>query len=313
MVPILLRMLDYLLMNMAPIILFVYNRREHVSQTIQALQRNDLARDSDLFIFSDAPKNEDAVPMVEEVRTYIRDIGGFKSIQIVERGKNYGLAKNIIDGVTTIVDQYGRVIVLEDDIVISPYFLRYMNDALRVYESEERVISIHGYTYPVKGSLPETFFLRGADCWGWATWKRGWDIFEPDGEKLMHDLERKKLKRRFDLNGAYSFTRMLDEQIHGKNDSWAILWYASALARGKFTLYPGRSLVQNIGTDGSGTHCGDTNFFTTSASTVPIEIERIPVEESSTALREFEAYLRSQYPGLIGRARNVFRGVLSRI
>lgn len=300
-------------MNLAPIILFVYNRREHASQTIHALQKNDLSRDSDLVIFSDAAKNKDAVPKVEEVRAYIRDISGFKSIQILERAENYGLARNIVDGVTTIVNRYGRVIVLEDDIVTSPYFLRYMNDALRIYADDERVISIHGYVYPVKGLLPETFFLRGADCWGWATWKRGWDLFEPDGGKLMQDLKRKKLTRRFDLNGAYPFTRMLDEQIHGKNNSWAIRWYASALSQSKFTLYPGRSLVQNIGTDGSGTHCVDTSFFTTDATTMPIQIERIPVEESSTALGEFERYLKSQHPGLVARACSAMRDVLRRI
>ena len=200
--------------------------------------------------------------------------------------------------------------MLEDDIVTSPYFLRYMNDALRVYEDDEDVISIHGYVYPVKGPLPETFFLRGADCWGWATWKRGWDIFEPDGGKLMRDLRRKELRRRFDFNGAYPYTRMLEEQIAEKNSSWAIRWYASALSQGKLTLYPGRSLVQNIGTDGSGTHCANTGFFTTNAATMPIELARIPVKESGRAFEEFGRYLRSQRSGPVARVRGAIRAIL---
>ena len=148
--------------NLAPIVLFVYNRPWHTAQTVEALQKNTLADKSELFIYSDAAKNSEVALYVKKVREYIRNISGFRKVTIMEREKNWGLANSIIDGVTTIVNKYGKIIVLEDDLVTSPYFLRFMNEALEMYENEESVASIHGYIYPIEG-LPETFFIRGAD------------------------------------------------------------------------------------------------------------------------------------------------------
>ncbi|HRU00618.1 MAG TPA: glycosyltransferase, partial [Victivallales bacterium] len=196
-------------MKLAPIALFVYNRPWHTRQTVTALQNNELAAESELVVFSDGPKVEknkektkNNEEKVKEVRDYIKSINGFKTVKIIERTQNLGLANSIISGVTEIVNQYGKIIVLEDDLVTSPHFLRFMNEALDLYEKEEDVISIHGYVYPIP-DLPETFFLKGADCWGWATWKRGWDLFEPDGKKLLRELKEKKLLKRFDFNGTY--------------------------------------------------------------------------------------------------------------
>ena len=169
-------------MSLAPIVLFAYNRLEHLKKTINALQKNILALDSELYIFSDGAKNEETLQQINKVREYIKTITGFKSITIIERKENLGLANSIISGVTEIVNKYGKIIVLEDDMVTSRHFLKYMNDALDYYENENRVIGIHGYIYPVKKELPNTFFIKGADCWGWATWKRGWDLFEHDGK-----------------------------------------------------------------------------------------------------------------------------------
>src|SRR5262249_35869456 len=156
------------------------------------------------------------------------------------RERNFGLAQSIVQGVSGTVAQHGRIIVLEDDMVTSPHFLTYMNQALDKYADEARVVSIHGYVYPVEQPLPETFFLPGADCWGWATWKRGWSCFNPDGQFLLNELKRQKLIRDFDFNGAFPYSEMLQAQIKGANDSWAVRWYASALLAGKLTLYPGR-------------------------------------------------------------------------
>ena len=181
-----------------------------------------LAEDSELIIFSDAPRSEAKADAVREVRKYVREIEGFKYITIVEREVNLGLARSIIDGVTTIINQYGRIIVLEVDTVTSQYFLTYMNEALEKYVDDDRVVSIHGYVYPVKQSLPEEFFLPGADCWGWATWSRGWACFNSDGQFFLDELKRRKLIRAFDFNGTYSFSKMLEGQIKGINDSWAI-------------------------------------------------------------------------------------------
>ena len=142
---------------------------------------------------------------------------GFKKIHIIEREKNYGLGNNIITGVTDIIDVYGRVIVLEDDLITAPFFLQYMNEALDIYAENEKVICIHGYAYPVKENLPDTFFLKGADCWGWGTWKRAWRYFERNGEVLLDQLIKTGQTRSFDFNDAYPYTAMLKDQIAGKN------------------------------------------------------------------------------------------------
>ncbi len=287
-------------MKLAPIAMFVYKRPQHALRTIEALKRNDLAAASDLIVVSDGPKTEDDRVLVDKVRADVARTDGFRSVTLVERECNYGLAESIISGVTDIVNTHGRIIVLEDDMVTSPYFLRYMNEALDLYENDEDVISIHGYVYPVKGRLPETFFLRGADCWGWATWKRGWALFEPDGGKLLIELKEQHLEREFDFNGAYPYTTMLRNQIGGRNDSWAIRWYASAFLKNKLTLYPGTSLVHNIGLDASGTHCGNISAFDAQLAVVPVYLEKIAVKEDKNA-RAFMALSLSSSCSLLKR------------
>lgn len=299
-------------MSNAPIALFVYNRPKHTTQTVEALKKNVLAAQSDLIVFSDAPKSDMQIGSVREVRQYIRQIDGFKSVSIVERETNFGLANSIIDGVTSVVNECGRIIVLEDDMVASPYFLQFMNDGLRVYEQKEDVASIHGYVYPIEG-LQETFFLKGADCWGWATWKDRWNIFETDGVKLLDELKRKNLTKHFDFNGAYPFTQMLADQIEGKNNSWAIRWHASAFLKNKLTLYPGKSLILNIGNDGSGMHCGDTNAFSSDMAVAPVFVSPIPIKESDKAIKAFEQYLRKQLPGFFARARRALAGIVRKL
>jgi hypothetical protein len=285
----------------APIALFTYCRLDHTVRTLESLARNYLAKDSDLIVFSDAANSEAQDNKVQEVREYINKIKGFKSVTIVEREVNLGLAGSIIDGVTSIVNKYGRIIVLEDDMVTSKYFLTYMNEALEKYADDERVVSIHGYVYPVKQSLPEAFFLPGADCWGWATWSRGWTYFNSDGQFLLDELKRRKLIRAFDHNGAFHFYKMLEGQVKGINDSWAVRWYASAFLAGKLTLYPGRSLVHNIGNDGSGTHCGESTDFDTNLSTTQISLNNINNEPSQEGRQAFEDFFRQVKTGLLGR------------
>ena len=294
----------------APIALFAYNRPWHLRQTVEALQNNTLAKDSDLFIFSDGAKDSSASPQVTEVRDYIHSIRGFKSIKVIERNRNYGLSGNIIDAVTNIVNEHERIIVLEDDLVTSPYFLSYMNDALNYYDKCDEVISVHGYIYPVPGTLPETFFLKGADCWGWATWKRGWDIFESDGRLLLSRLLESGLSREFDYGGAYGYTNMLKRQVNGKNDSWAVRWYASAFLEDKLTLYPGRSLVANIGNDSSGTHCGVTDVFGCELADEPVRVTKISVEENVPAKKKFAEFLKSTKTPLNRRLVNLVRNML---
>ena len=172
----------------APIALFVYARPGHARRTVEALLNNSEASSSDLIVFSDAARTPDKEESVRLVREYISGIKGFRSLTVHHRPQNFGLAKSIIEGVTQVLADRERVIVLEDDLETSPYFLRYMNEALDRFAEEERVISVHGYVYPTEKTLPEAFFLRGADCWGWATWRRGWAQFNPDGQFLLDEL-----------------------------------------------------------------------------------------------------------------------------
>ncbi len=277
-----------------PITLFTYARPDHTCRTVEALMKNPLAELSDLIIFSDAACTPDQESSVDAVRTYLKTIKGFRSVTIHNRPHNFGLAKSIIEGVSQVLAEHERVIVLEDDMVTSPHFLTYMNEALDRFADDERVISIHGYIYPVKHQLPEAFFLLGADCWGWATWRRGWRLFNPDGKALLDKLKRRNLIKSFDFNGTYSYSNMLEGQIKGENDSWAIRWYASAFLAGKLTLYPGRSLVHNIGNDNSGRHCGTTISLDTEVSSTPINLKNMEVKESRIAHQAIEGYFRNK-------------------
>ena len=292
--------------NLAPIVLFVYNRPWHTKQTINALLQNEGAIESELIIYSDAAKSSKDCANVQAVRNYISSISGFKRVEIIEREKNWGLASSIIDGVTATVSEFGKVIVLEDDMVTSPFFLSYMNDALNRFSNDPRVISVHAYTYPVKEILPEAFFLKGADCWGWGTWKRGWDHFNADGQELLGELNRRELIEEFDFKGAYGYSRMLKAQIAGHNDSWAIRWYASAFLANKLTIYPGRSLVHNIGNDDSGMHCGWSKKHDARLSESPIDLSNILVAHSNVAYKAFECFFR-QNGGVIHIAVNLFK------
>lgn len=277
--------------NTAPILLFVYNRLEHTRRGVQSLLANNLARESHLFIFSDAAKGTDDLKAVNEVRQYIHQIEGFHKITIVEREKNRGLAQNIIDGVTTLVNQYGKVIVLEDDLIVSPYFLQFMNDALEVYQDEEKVGHIQACDFTKNPSLPETFLIKWTGSWGWATWKRAWKYFNPDGKALLNELQRRNLTYRFDLNGKYGFTKMLRRQIEGKNNSWAIRWNASLFLNDILSLNVGKSLVQNEGFDGSGTNCGGGGLYASDLYLHPIKVKKItPITENEAARNAYVRY-----------------------
>ena len=286
---------------LAPIVVFTYNRPEHTLRTLSALLMNPLANESDIIIYSDSARTANHNKAVDEVRSYLSELTGFRSIKVIHRNKNFGLAESIIQGVTEVLQQSEKVIVLEDDMVVSPYFLEYMNEALEQFVGDDRVISVHGYVYPVDIKLPEAFFLPGADCWGWATWRRGWEIFEPNGQFLLDELKRRHLIQEFDYNGAYHFSNMLKDQIKGANDSWAIRWHASAFLAGKLTLYPGRSLVHNSGNDGSGIHCGTSDSMDIKLSETKINLNNIAVESSRIGREAFEIFFRQSKKSLLHR------------
>ncbi|MEJ7683897.1 MAG: hypothetical protein WKG06_39770 [Segetibacter sp.] len=164
-------------LTLAPILLFTYKRLDTLKSSVAALQQNYHASESELFIFSDAAKTPHDEIEIANVRSFIKNINGFKNVSIIEANKNRGLANSIISGVTQIIQEYEKVIVLEDDLVTSPNFLNYMNQALSAYKDNLRVFSIAGYTIPVtilNDYQFDTYFLPRASSWGWATWKNRW-------------------------------------------------------------------------------------------------------------------------------------------
>lgn len=278
-------------MIQAPILLFVYNRPIHTQQAVISLLKNELAAESPLYIYSDAAKTDADQNAVEETRNFIRQITGFASVTVIERSENWGLARNIIDGVTTQVSRFGRVIVLEDDLIVAPYFLQFMNDALETYKDEPRVGHIQACDFTNDSSLPDTFLIKFTGSWGWATWDRAWKYFNPDGEVLLKEMKERKLTHKFDFNGNYPFTRMLCRQIEGKNNSWAIRWNASLFLNDILSVNVGRSLVQNNGFDGSGTNCGGGNLYQSSLWLQPLLVEHLhPIEENQQARDVFARY-----------------------
>ena len=278
-------------MMYAPILLFTYNRLAHTRRCVEALLKNSLATESELFIYSDGAKDDTQQAAVNEVRYYIHNIRGFKQITIIQRDENWGLARNIIDGVTRQVNRYGKVIVLEDDLVVAPYFLQFMNDALETYKYEPKVGHIQACDFTQEPSLPDTLFFRWTGSWGWATWDRAWKHFNPNGQELLQELEERKLTYTFDFNGKYGYTRMLRRQIAGKNNSWAIRWNASLFLKGILSLNAGRSLVQNEGFDGSGTHCGGGGLYASTLHLDRLPVTPIsPIEENTKARQAYVRY-----------------------
>jgi putative methyltransferase (TIGR04325 family) len=277
----------------APIAVFAYNRPDHLQRTLEHLALNPEAKDSTFYIFCDGPKADASAEQkkrIAEVTEVAKSRKWGKEVVVQSSVSNKGLAGSVISGVTYVVEKHGSVIVVEDDAMCSPFFLQYMNASLDKYRDDDRVISIAGFIYPVKVKLPDTFFLQGADCIAWATWKRGWDLFEHDGSKLLARLEQSGKQNHFDFGGTYPYTQMLRDQIDAKNDSWAIRWYASAYLANKFTLYPGRPVITNIGFDGSGINSGVSDQWEVTLSATPLKVETIPVEDHAEARKAFAQF-----------------------
>lgn len=259
-------------MTHAPILLFVYRRPDHTRLVLEALRRNPEAASSELFIFSDGPKSEEVRPSVDAVRELCRKAEGFGKVVLVERPANWGLAKSVIAGVTEICAAKGRVIVVEDDLIVSPHFLAYMNEALDRYAADKRVMQISAHMFPVPWTAPhDAAFLPMTTSWGWGTWQRAWAAFDPEMGHYPQLAADRGLQRAFDLDESYPYFRMLQDQLGGKVDSWAIRWWLSVFREGGAVLFPRRSLVKNIGFDGSGTHCGRGVAFDSEMNDVAVQ------------------------------------------
>jgi len=244
--------------NLAPIVAFVYNRLDHTKQMIEALQQNELANKSELYIYSDAAKNEETHKDVTDVREYLLEIKGFKKVTIIKREENWGLANSIIDGVGKVINTYGKVIVLEDDLITAPSFLLFMNSCLEFYQFEDKIFTISGYSNIV---VPKTYkeniyFAHISTSWGWATWQNRWESINWENNSYLPILNDKKLLKDIKKKVGNQRIRMLKQQMNNKINSWAVRRLFTQIIENKMTVFPRTTLVNNIGFDGSGVHCG---------------------------------------------------------
>ena len=277
-------------MTHAPIALFCYNRPQHLAKTLDSLAEAHGIGQSVIHAFCDGPKTAADEAEVQAVRALLRTRTGSLSIVLHEQQKNIGLQQSIVRGVTEMVESHGRVIVLEDDILVSRHFLTFMNEALDRYADEPKVMHIAAYFPPTPTQgLPECFFYRPASCWGWATWAESWRHLELDAASLLERLEGER-GHAFNLEGAYGFLNHLKLNLQGRMNTWAIFWYASIYLRGGLCLHPAHSLARNIGHDGSGANCKGTSVFDVDLAQEPVthfpsELQECP--EALARAREF--------------------------
>lgn len=277
---------------LAPVVLFVYNRLDHTTRVIETLAKNLLAKETEIFIFSDAAKSEAGLEKVNAVRNFINCTDwhdSFRKVTIVQAEKNKGLAKSVIGGVSDIIERYNKVIVIEDDLILSPYFLEYMNGALDYYKDDKNIWSVSGYSFPMKSLKNydhDVFYSYRGSSWGWATWADRWakvDWEVKDYQELIESKERIKLFNR----GGSDLVGMLRLQMEGKIDSWAIRWVYAQSKLDMYTVYPKHSYLVNGGCDGSGTHSGNNDNYSTDIqeSTENCRFEKLTIDKA--VAREF--------------------------
>ncbi len=245
--------------NLSPVLLFVYKRLDTLQQTVAALQQNNLANESELFVFSDSAKTSDDEAEIKRVRSFIRTISGFKKIHIFEAEENKGLANSIIDGATLILKEFGKVIVLEDDLLTSSNFLCYMNQCLEHYEDNKKIFSVSGYSHAIKNdNVKDVYFTKRGSSWGWATWQNRWR--EVDWKVLVYNNFKRNPSQWKAFNKIGSdLSSMLKRQMEGKINSWAIKWCYHQFKHNLYRVYPTMSKVRNIGFGIGATHT--FNYF----------------------------------------------------
>lgn len=248
----------------APIVVFAYNRLDKIKNCIEALEKCDLAEKSDLHVFADGYKSEKDRPFVDSVHEWLRNYkkeneakdSAFKTVTLHIREKNVGLANSIISGVSEVISDSGRVIVVEDDLIVSKGFLRYMNSGLDFYKNNADIWAMASYGYDLealKHYEHDVYLGYRASSWGWATWEDRWATV--DWEVTSYgELEKSKDMQKKFCRGGGDLYPMLQRQMRGESDSWAIRWNYAASMQDKLTVYPKYGLVSNKGFDGSGTH-----------------------------------------------------------
>lgn len=295
---------------LAPIVLFVYNRPHHTKEVIDSLLKNPLSKESELFIFSDFQKSPADEAKVNECRKYIQEIasshiGGFKKVHIIFRERNFGLADSIIDGISKVINEYGKVIVLEDDIVVSEVFLDYMNASLDRYETQEKVWAISAWNYPIEqDGLGDSFFWRIPHCWGWATWKSRWQYYKRDIKWIEENFTKEDIKV-ISLDGYSPYWEHFVANQKGIIKTWAIFNYLMSHKHNALTLMPSLSYIRQIGFDGSGTNCDDDDSLNSKTINTKFPIN-FPdkIKESSLALSRIQNFHRLQKKPFFTRAKN---------
>lgn len=298
--------------TLAPIVLFCYARPLHLRRTVAALAANALADQSRLIIFSDGPRGDGDEKNVNAVRSEISRVSGFSEVRVVLRETNFGLASNITEGVGSVMAQFGRAIVLEDDVVVAPCFLGFMNEALERYEDDSRVWHISGWNYSIDPTgLPDSFFWRGMNCWGWGTWSDRWCRLERDASGIMSRMPEAGIQE-FNIDGSHDFWRQMVRNHQGTLDSWAVFWYASIFLNGGLCLNATRSLVENIGLDGSGENCTSSSTCATETQPPPPMTWPESAVENELAVSRIRKVYSSYRKNVFQRAKVKVRKLLSR-
>ena len=284
---------------LSPIVLFVYNRPWHTEQTLTALMKCDMADQSTLYIYADGPKenaSEEQLKNIKEVRQIIRSKNWCKEIQIIESERNKGLADSVINSTSEIVNSYGKVITLEDDVIVGKFFLRFMNEGLSLYESAANVFMISGYNFPVPeySKKHRSFFLPIGTTQAWGTWKREWGIFDKEAKGYEKLKEDGVLRKKFNLDNSYDFAAMLEAQMETDIiSSWGIRFRWSLFQNNGLILFPDRSLIKNIGWDGSGRHCNNNNPYEDYRWDPEYPVSRFPakIKTDKKKLQKLKKYL----------------------
>ena len=298
---------------MPALCIFAYKRPAHLKRVLDALAANPPAAGLPLIVYVDGPRGEPDQAAVAEVVAVAQQAKGFLSVEVRASPENLGLYRSLTGGISEILTEYESIIVLEDDILTSPYFLQFMLDGIELYRDSPEVGSITGYTPPITQGLPETFFLRGADCWGWATWRDRWALYRHDAKAMAREIRDRSLAREFDLLGHYPYLAMLEGRAAGKNNSWAICWHAGCFLAGKLILYPGKSLVSNIGLDNSGEHCGPSALLSTKIDAErPVRVQSIPLIVDPGIFNTYSSHFIVANQRL-KKVRSLFRRVAKRI
>ena len=287
--------------NYAPIVLFVYNRPEHTAKTLTRLSENPIAQESVLYIFSDGPKSSKDQNKVVDVRSVINQKWPFKEVNITHRPQNLGLAANVIDGVTEVIDQHEKAIILEDDVLLAPYALDYFNAALTKYQDNEKVMHIGAYMYNIdRSNLPETFFTRLTMSQAWATWKQSWGYFEKDIDKLINQFDNRKVEN-FTFGNTMNFWKQMKLQQKGLINSWAVRWYASVFLKEGLALQTTYSLLDNIGHDGTGVHSSISDMFNTEIQQTKVLYFPDEITENPHAYKAMKTYFKHRKGSLFNR------------